>query len=530
MKRLEIAIFLVLLSAFGALFARATQWRYFTHHLDAAYFVESIDTTAAGKPETMLTRSVVRALTDVIVKPAEAVCAYPLGSDPVAYMSIYERHAFPVLYPLAALSLLTGSFAAFQFAAVLAFVGLLAAVYLVSRSIGNSPGLSAILTALAAAHPAWSYGAFGQMYPDKMFPPLCLLYLLLLYDWFERGRPRPWALAMVALIAASTSERSAGMIVAATLAVLALYLPRRSWRRQSLIPLGVAVGLAVPLYIYMRFVQSNADYVSFFSGVRNLLALRGTGADFGPTYKFLAIQALFLAPFGLGAWRWTLIAIGALIPNLLGNIGGAEKLGWSTHYHSAYFPFLVFAALAGARALPRWRWLRTVSAALALGAAGVLFFSNPFVPRPRFPVAWEQFRQTTLAQTVEFTTGTGTPGGLKSRAQYLQRVAASLPAGSRVSTVEGYMPALYARGVRWIHFYPLGVGAAEYLVLPYEKTPSGLFYPAHVSYLGPEVQRRADQCLSAIVNANYFPFQTFEDTPTAGTVVLRRRAETGGNH
>lgn len=47
-----------------------------------------------------------------------------------------------------------------------------------------------------------------------------------------------------------------------------------------------------------------------------------------------------------------ILALGALVPNLLGSIGGAEKLGWTTHYHSPYFPFLVLAVLLGYARMP----------------------------------------------------------------------------------------------------------------------------------------------------------------------------------
>jgi hypothetical protein len=36
-----------------------------------------------------------------------------------------------------------------------------------------------------------------------------------------------------------------------------------------------------------------------------------------------------------------------MLPNIVGNIGGAEKTGWLTHYHSYYFPILSFSAAVG---------------------------------------------------------------------------------------------------------------------------------------------------------------------------------------
>jgi hypothetical protein len=36
-----------------------------------------------------------------------------------------------------------------------------------------------------------------------------------------------------------------------------------------------------------------------------------------------------------------------MVPNIIGNIGGAEKYGFLTHYHTLYFPFLIFASIMG---------------------------------------------------------------------------------------------------------------------------------------------------------------------------------------
>jgi hypothetical protein len=86
--------------------------------------------------------------------------------------------------------------------------------------------------------------------------------------------------------------------------------------------------------------------------------------------------------------RLALIAFGAMLPNILDNIAGAEKTGWSTHYHSVYFPFLVAAALIGFANL--WKRVKTktaqwglLAAPLAMGA--MLLFWDPYSGVLSFP-------------------------------------------------------------------------------------------------------------------------------------------------
>jgi hypothetical protein len=53
---------------------------------------------------------------------------------------------------------------------------------------------------------------------------------------------------------------------------------------------------------------------------------------------------LFLSIFNI---RFFLIALSSLLPNLFISIGGAEKTGLTTHYHSFYIPFLISGAVFG---------------------------------------------------------------------------------------------------------------------------------------------------------------------------------------
>ena len=67
-------------------------------------------------------------------------------------------------------------------------------------------------------------------------------------------------------------------------------------------------------------------------------------------YKSLFLISIIfplLVPGLFFAKRLTLITILMVLPNIFYDIGGAEKTQFDTHYHSLYFPFLVFTFLAG---------------------------------------------------------------------------------------------------------------------------------------------------------------------------------------
>jgi hypothetical protein len=524
-KPLERALILSLSIVLFVLFLNATRFNWLVQSLDQAYFLETIDTTfETGHPTTMLMGSVIHALQDLIAAPVSQICGYQFENDAREYFNLYERHSFPILYGLAGLRTLFSAKVIFYLCALVAFPGLLLVVYFRSRNIGLPVMLSAILLLMVAFHPAWSYSAFGQFYLDKLFPILAIVYLFILQDWITLDRRRPVALVVIGILAASTSERSAIMLVAGTLGVYALFGLHRRWSRLDILPLILILILGIYAFTYMRYVQHNSDYSSFSAGIyKSFSAISKNTEAAKPIYKFLLINLLFLAPFALFAKRWALIALLAMLPNVIGSIGGAEKLGWTTHYHSAYFPFLIVAIVTGAVALWKTKSRVFIPLAMTLGISVTLFYAflDPFPPTVSFPQ--EQVRQTGLVKMVEFYTVTGPAESIIIRARSLENMAAFVPAGSEVSTLEGYMPALYAQGVRWIHFYPLGLGKAEYLMVPYTQKDNVRRWEGFVSYQGPDVIEQANTCLQKRINDQYFVIHEFANSPVTGTAILKRR-------
>ncbi len=525
MKAVEKALILSLSIVLFFLFLNATRFNWLGQSLDQAYFLETIDTTyETGRSTTMLMGSVIRALDDLIVAPVSRVCGYQFENDTREYFNLYKRHSFPILYGLAGLRIFLSAKIIFYLCALVAFPGLLLAVYFRSRNIGIPVIPSVILILMVAFHPAWSYSVFGQFYLDKLFPILGIIYFFILHDWISSDHRRPYALVVVGLLAASTSERSAIMLVAGTLGVYAFFGLRRKWSRLDILPLILVLFLGIYAFIYMRYVQQNPDYSSFSTGIYTFFSAISRNTEAAkPIYKFLLINLLFLAPFAYFAKRWALIAILSMVPNAIGSIGGAEKLGWTTHYHSAYFPFLIVAIVMGAAALWKTRSRVFIPIAMTLGISVTLFYAflDPFPPTLNFSL--KQIRETGLVKMAEFYTVSGRAESVILRARSLENMAAYVPAGSEVSTLEGYMPALYAQGVKWIHFYPLGLGKSEYLMVPYTQKDNVRRWEGFVSYLGPEVIEQANTCLQKRINDQYFVVQEFANGPVSGTAILKHR-------
>jgi hypothetical protein len=525
MKTPEKIVFCTLSVVFLILFTNATRINSVAQQLDQAYFLETIDTTLeSGRPTTMLQRSSLHLIKDLIVAPASKVCAYEFDNDGREYMNLYQRHSFPILYVLAALRVLFPTKIIYYMCALIAFPGLLFTLYFICRYLGLPVIIAIVLLLVVAFHPALSYSSFGQFYLDKLFPVLCVIYFFILNDWIRLNRRRPLAVLVIGILAASTSERSIIMLIAGTLAIYVMFGWRRRWVRLDMLPLMLVVVMAAYVYIYIHFVQHDPDYVFFLSGIMNFLsAIPKNGEALRAIYKFLFINVLLLVPFGIYAKRWTLIALGSMVPNLVGTIGGAEKLGWTTHYHSYYFPFLVVALIMGASSLFERgaRGLISIAVTLSIGVALLYALIDPFPP-PSLRFSLGQARQAGLVKTVEFATVSGPAQLVIERAKYLRNVAAFIPPGSEVSATEGYMPVLYEHGVKLIHSYPLGLGKSDYLVVPYTHKDSVERWEGFVSYLGPDVVEQVNSCLQNRITEKYTLLKEFPDSRLTGTAILQR--------
>ncbi len=517
----------VLVGVFFILFYSATEINFYTLQLDSAFMVEMIDTTfKSGVPLTYLTKSALESLKTTIIVPADRVCRTSL-EESAEPMNEFDRHSFPVLYLTVPFRLLFGAKSIAFFLNTLSFVGLLVLVYVIMRERGVPAWASASMVFLVSAHPDWSQAAFGQLGPDRYFPPLGLLYMWLLYERLAEGKMRSAAIVVVGLLSILVTERSSTMIGLATFGGLLLYRGLRGWQRSDLLLGGIAaVAIGYPL-AYGMLYQDNPDYGSFQVSMGGFLqSVLHTPGYAEKLEAFLLIDIPLFGILSVFEWRLAAIALGAMLPNVLGSMGGAEKIGWSMHYHAMYHPFLVVAVVIGFANLwkmtsnSRWRHV-VIAIPMVLGACFV--FLDPYSLERHAEFSVRRLREYAIVKTLEFQTKSGAAPPLIFFSNLRREVASSVPARSEVTASDSFITALY--GKRLIHFYPLGLESSDYAVLAYKKDARGVkrFVGAN-SYLGPETVIALDDCMNnRLQSAGY---STVADFPYGdglqGAAVLKR--------
>ncbi len=448
----------------------------------AMYFQVLRNIAANGTPTSSLYRHIIAFTHSGLAKmTATGIASSTLIPPADGNSNILHLHSYFILFPLGLLAkiipvdfLLAGVF-------VLTFVGLvyLVVVVLLKKSV---PVTSIILLALIIMiHPAWSRSVlFGQFYPDRIFM-LAGFLLMLLAAGTKQSRA---ALVGIAVLCASIDERGALSAGGALLLYVLLY-----WRavHDKLFKLITAAMLLIFAELMFRFVIHNGAYGSFMpTNIYSLLIELSQPSFTNGIYTFLFVNLalLIIASF---EWRAALIALVMMLPNILGNIGGAEKTGWSTHYPSFYFPILVWAATFGltrayqlaSKVKLKWIFYTGVSAMLLL-----ICVIRPYAVPPQLSLAElsRNFVPTLIAQSQNYIS----PAGIELYRSG-ELLSAAIPEGATVTTVEGGMPFLYHN--RTLYFFPMDLDQADYAVLPVTRGKNGLVYGGIVSVLGPAEQQ-----------------------------------------
>ena len=175
--------------------------------------------------------------------------------------------------------------------------------------------------------------------------------------------------------------------------------------------------------------------------------------------------------------------------------------GWLTHYHTYYFPFLVFAAANG-YAVFSTRHLCYSARIASVLIPGIIFLM--LVPyAEQFSLSSKQVMENAIISAARFTLTPVNENPQKIVLGYLERLNAEIPHNATVSTSEGFFPALYPDRV--VFNFPIGLGVADYLVLSNKNNPNEpvQFYTAE-SFLGVKEKELIDACLNAkIANLGY---------------------------
>ena len=183
-----------------------------------------------------------------------------------------------------------------------------------------------------------------------------------------------------------------------------------------------------------------------------------------------------------------------MIPNIFGNIGGAEKIGFYTHYHSIYFPILIWSGVSGFCTV--WKgnknFRNQIMITILLVIGSIFSYKSDIKP-----VSWLKAKQA-LGLYIK------KEGYYKYLSDKNKKWDQIVPRGVTISAPESIWVPLFRN--RRIFFYPLGIDDVDYVILRYDDF-SEVKYRGFVSYLGEENAKQADKLLNERMRKDGFDFE-----------------------
>jgi len=353
----------------------------------------------------------------------------------------------------------------------------------------------AIIT-VVAFHPAWSWSFIGQPYIDKIFLPLGLLIINECEKEFNSNKK-----IFILIILA-------GLIVEKVIIYVGIYLLTTSilnyknFKNKKILILRILFSVVMLLGVYfgIKLFMITHWYGSAVSlNVFTILNLLQDQRFFNGFITLLIVSAPLLIPSLVFRKKLFIIAFGMLVPNLIGTIGGAEKVGFFTHYHTLYFPFLVYGFIFSCNSY----FTKYVRSNLAK-FIGILYllFSAVFYILVGFNSNL-QLQFVSVKNSDIFIKHLNTIWNMPNEFNKISATIDNIiPKDAMVSTIEPGWPYLYKH--KDLVTYPFNIKTSDFLIVNYTKINNSYTYYGYISYLGKEITDQANACLmNKIENSNF---------------------------
>jgi hypothetical protein len=485
---------------------------------DTAFLIEVVSNLANGLPPTSKILAQTWAGIKLSSVPLKIYCQQNIAAamfvtDPYNWLT--TLHAYLILYLIAPFALFIGALNTLSFFMALTFSIIPCIAYLYLRGLGISVALSILGSAICIIHPAWQISSGGQFYTDRFFIPFSLLYVLFVHQYFKLGinaaresRHCLYLIVLFGVLGGLISERSMFTIAMFS---LVYSMAAQTLIKKKLAIIGFAMLCLIYTFSYLHFIGGSTDNASIQSGLFNWKSLV-YAANISGVGEYLLFNLFLLILPALFAPRVFFAVLPIVAINCFITVGGAEKNGWFTHYHSHYYGFMMAAFLIGiANSKDNYgeclnnnirRFFLPVVASIALTL--LLLVPQFYKGQSVFVSLWDYFVRT------EQTSST------RAQIKMFEALTQNVPLGATVTTPEWGMPRWYLRGNN-VNFFPLGVGQNDYVVVQADgKIPNIKIFSAG-RYVGDA--ELANECIASVISEKY------KEIASSGTWVLFKKIQ-----
>lgn len=498
MKKIKIAIGIIVSFALVLFLAELNYARYFHMAGDSAGYVDLLkriyyfddmrsDVFAAAYP-----------IFDLI-QNSESICSSNL-SNTYEGNSFFRWHAYGVGFVIAWI----GGLFTQDFVKVAALVNALnvfaiffVAILIVKRKKFNCVEaiiFTGILTSFAPLVGAIS----GQYYFDRLFIPLALFYC---YLHLKRENAHvAFISAAVIIVTSLVSERAALMIGA-----LACYLSifdAKSNKSYRYITLLMAL-LSISYYlVWVKYFQNSIynSSTSLHVILANLSAILEWDSSLSAMTREWLITLLPMLALAVMTPKYLFLASIFILPNLLVSVGGSEKIGYVTHYHSYYIPILIFASIVGYSKIKDRISNKQICYSILLCA---LVINMVNISKRDFVVS-PTLTHSLVRDSLLLVEGSDINMLSESRMQELTELFSLIDSSkATVSSSEFLMPLMVSRGMTKLRLLPIGLDDSDYLFVEsgISEGDSKIILPLYAAT--PRELIKINECVLSRITKNY---------------------------
>ncbi len=409
------------------------------------------------------TSNVVQAIKDFLASGLQSAEAEEFKKYDFGYIidpqdgNVFKYHTYFILFLIVPFVKIFGANVVLNILHVSSFIVLILAIYLFlrDRGIGIVPAL--IFCFYISTHPALAQSITGQLYVERYFIGFAGLFIFFL----TREKKNHPLIIILGVLCSLISERS-GLAIGVFIIswMIVNWQTNESPFRESTMVLGFffCVFSIILTKLYLKNYYS-PNFLPFSS--QTLAQMLSNVEFWNGLAMFLILNLIIYGLVAAFEWRFFLPSVLVMLPNMIGNIGGAEKTGFLTHYHSLYIPFLAFALAFGF--VRCYAYVKNNHLKISL-VAGIALFA--LIGMNLYPYDMSDIKLLKNPLHGYAVLKYVSPNVLSKRSitkRLREFVENSIPKNVVVSTPERFMPLLFES--RNLYFYPLGMDVADFVVL-----------------------------------------------------------------
>ena len=381
-------------------------------------------------------------------------------------------HGYIILYALAPFCYVMSPFLVVTIAQSMALAFNLWFIILLMREKEIPNWLILLICLFVISYPGWSMPAvYGAFYPDRLFMAAGT-YLIWACCKKEFNRTHFFSSAILCALIGERGALYAGMFV---LVHTILYWNDKKDSRKEKLTTGIV--LLAYTFCIMKFVLKNV-YYSGTGGNLNIFNYLASADNRALIILFLLLNIVVFGAIAFLEWRAAIIGFASLVPNLLYDVGGAEKTGWTLHYHVYYCVVLIWAVVCGWMKLYQIMKDKRIGQISLIPICPILLLSfialiNCFNPYDRnISLSWENIKNNVLINGPNQFKQAYVWGGRDRYIEFQDLIKDNIASTSKVTSTEGGM--LFLIDNQTTYLFPMGVSAADYAVVAYTTNEEGI--------------------------------------------------------